>query len=528
MSLRKYDFLGDWMGNPSKNNPLDLSKSAVQHDKWDKEQFDSIKEEMAELDAAEDRLTDVAEATGGNLFADSYYSLVKADPKLEEPGEMRPSFLVNRTIMEEAMGLGEYNDLRNYCVGDEIGAALANIAMEPELEVIYDKLEQERKMAEELRKQEQELDGLGERERTLDEMMDSLDNPSQKEIKNYQKEKAKINEHMDALRKNIGEGAQELQDALDKKRGGIRNGMKKAMDAAGNEVGNTTETAQGWGLDRGQIQRMSPKERIELARRLNSDRFRKISQLFGPMQRLAFAEQMRKTTHARDEVYDISMGSDLARVLPMELASIRHPVRRYEFFKKFVEQQLLQYELRGEERVAKGGIIFCEDGSGSMSGEREMWAKAVGLCLLNVAKAQNRSFYGIHFGGPRELATFDFRKPEDITFDRVMEFAEIFFGGGTDFMSPLSKSVDLLREEFAVKGCVNGDIVFATDGACAVNEDWLADFKKEQARMGFRVWGVVIGGTIRDEPLATICDNRVFSIKELHSGEEMRDIFRSV
>lgn len=66
---------------------------------------------------------------------------------------------------------------------------------------------------------------------------------------------------------------------------------------------------------------MPYEKRIELARKLNNDRFKKIAKLFGPMQRMAFAENMRKVTKVPRRC-TMSRGNDLTRVLPAELVQI--------------------------------------------------------------------------------------------------------------------------------------------------------------------------------------------------------------
>jgi uncharacterized protein with von Willebrand factor type A (vWA) domain len=182
--------------------------------------------------------------------------------------------------------------------------------------------------------------------------------------------------------------------------------------------------------------------------------------------------------------------------------------------------------MRGSEKVGKGGIVFCMDNSGSMAGLPEMWSKAVGLATLAIAKEQKRSFYGIHFGSAWELECFDFRRVEDMTLDRVLDFAEFFFGGGTDFMVPLTKAHSILLEEEADKGFIEGDIVFVTDGICAVRNDWLEHFQDEKARLGFRTWGILIGTTPR-APLTDICDT-VVTLRDMVGPEPVRQMFRQM
>lgn len=524
-------FLDEFLGG----KPVDVSKLAkhtVDHDKWDREDKDAITKEMRELQAAEDKLIEAVE-TGGSAFDDAFFSLIKAEPKLRDPKIIRPSHQVNRAVMGEAMELKEYEEMRTYSVGDEIATALAAIAMEPELETLFDKLKQEQKLANELDQQLQELQQLQDQEADLDEMMrqleaGELDDPNGQKQQDFQSQQALIEQAMNQLKQDMADGQEQLGKQLGQQGPAIKAAMKKAMSDAMDGAADMEAMSTTWGLDPGTLQRLPPEQRLEMARRLSNDRFKRIAQLFGPMHRMAFAEQMRKTIHSNDEIYDVENGNDLSRMLASELLLIRHPILKRDFYRRFYDGQLLQYKLRGEEKLAKGGIIFCEDGSGSMAGDREIWAKAVGLTLLQVAKSQKRSFTGIHFGGPRTFKEFDFRDPSKATIEEVIAFAEIFFGGGTDFMTPLSRALDLLKEEHAAKGAVKADIVFCTDGECGVDAKWLADFKAEQERMSFRVYGVIIGGSPDSEPLKTICDGRVLTVKQLTSGDDLREVFRNL
>jgi uncharacterized protein with von Willebrand factor type A (vWA) domain len=127
------------------------------------------------------------------------------------------------------------------------------------------------------------------------------------------------------------------------------------------------------------------------------------------------------------------------------------------------------------------------------------------------------------------LKCFDFRDWSKVNYTDIIDYAEFFFGGGTDFMAPLSRALQLLQEEEKEKGFVEGDIVFATDGMCYVRDDWLEKFKAEQERLQFTVWGILIGGHSRkSEPLWTICDGKVFTIQDLLTGEEIREMFREL
>jgi uncharacterized protein with von Willebrand factor type A (vWA) domain len=523
------DFLAKWIGDGRQKARLDkLNKHAIESDKWDRQDLERLTREVPELGEADDRITGVSD-TGHHALGDVFFGLSKSAPQDIPPEEMLPSFLINRQVSSIMKEMKELQELRNYTVGDPIGSALGTISMEPDVEIAFDRLKEEQKLQKQLKEKEDELGQKEEEERTLDQMYEEWMNGEGPEPQDFQKNKDLLQRQMEALREQIGEEAQDLQNQLNNKKSQIQQDMKHGIQKAKDQAQEMEAAGMLWGQEPGAITHMPVAERLALANKIKDNvKFKRMAELIGPMTRLAFAEQSRKTEFGRDELYDITIGNDLARVLPLELSAIRNPQRKKEFMKKFIEGELLQYELRGEEKVAKGGIYFCEDGSGSMSGDKEIWAKAVGLCLLHVARSQNRAFYGIHFGSPRQFKTFDFRDPKNIDPDKVMEFAALFFAGGTDFVTPLSVALDLLKEEFDSKGHVNGDIVFCTDGMCGVPEDFMKQFKQEQARLGFRLFGINVGGNYKDEPLYTLADHKVCEVTRLLKGDDLRDIFSAI
>jgi uncharacterized protein with von Willebrand factor type A (vWA) domain len=246
--------------------------------------------------------------------------------------------------------------------------------------------------------------------------------------------------------------------------------------------------------------------------------------------------------YAREEIYDIEMGNDLSVLIPNEFLYLADEELEFDFMRRYYELQLLQYKLRGTEKVAKGGIIFLEDGSGSMAGEREISAKAVGLALLQIARRQEREFYGVHFGSPNEYKTFEFvPKSNTVTtmhrgveetcdvIEGVLSYAETFFGGGTDYVTPISVALAKLATQFNRNQAVNGDIVMVTDDECAVSEDFLEMLKKEKERLGFRVFGVAVGSCpALGGTLDQLCDGNVIHVENLLQPDDLRPIFGTI
>jgi len=517
------DFLNDPTGRSRRE------KHTVFHDMWDTSDYENLLEEMDMLESSRKDLADFTE-TGSHAFGDFFFELVKAHPRLNDPADIQANYLVNRFVMREASGLDEYEAMRAYTTGDHVAAALASVDMEPDLEEIFDRLRKQQEKAQALQDAMDALaaamegdgdgDGSGEGQAAPGEG----DQPGEAEgASNYQDQQ----ELIEQARQAVLDAAEALEESLEGAGQEVRGQLQQALNKAIEEAGTREDACQMWGLAPGQAHRLPASKRIELAKKVNNDRMRRIAKLFGPMHRMAFAEQRRRTVYARDEVHSVEMGSDLSRILPLEILRMRHPLMRLDFIRRLYEGNLQQWHLRGEEALAKGGIIYCEDGSGSMSGDREIWAKAVGLCLLQIAAKQKRPYYGIHFGSPGEFRAYDFDTGR-LDPEMVLEFAELHFGGGTDFVTPLNVALERLQEEHATKGAIKADIVFATDGMCGVPEDWLAKFKEEQKRLDFKCYGISIGGHAEDEPLNTICDGRVLTVQKLTSGDDVRRVFGGV
>jgi len=535
-------FLDKFFKDDPRRQPRKSTKLVIKHDEWDMGDLNRIMDEMKELSNADDRLTDFT-PTGHEAMVDTFFSLYKALPKMEDSNNVRASHMVNYRVMQEAQALSEHQKLRTYSSTDIVASGLAAVSMEPELEILFDKLKDEQEQASKIGQMLDQLEGMQEDQESAEEMLaKALEDENEKQAENWQNQIGKIEAGIEQLQQQIEDATGKLQEDLNAKGPQIGQGMKAAMDKAIDQAENIDSLSNSWGLEPGTIKRMNADKRIELARRINNEKFKKIAELIGPMQRLAMSEQSKKLEFAKDEIYDLELGDDIEHVLPEELLMMTDEDFEMLFYKNFFEQNLMQFKLQGTEKIAKGGIIFCEDGSGSMSGSREVWAKAVGLALLQIARSQNREFYGIHFCGPNVYKTFDFdyksRKVETFDYrghkdqfdelDGVLDYAETFFSGGTDFVTPLNLALTKLGEQFDKGGKIKGDIVFCTDGMCGVPPAFLEKLAEEKERLGVRIFGIILDGSEGSEPLATICDNRVFTIKDLISGRDIRHVFRDV
>ena len=527
-------FLSDRKVRKDPNN-----KFSVKHDKWDKRTANQISSEVKAYTLAEKELSKAVD-TGYEAMNDTLFALFKASPHLKESSEMRPSYIINHRVMDEMMKMKEYEGCRDLSIGDPIGAGLAAASMEPHLEVLFDKLKEAQKMASNMEQMLQDMEDYADK---IDELLDEARNAADNDVaQDYQSQANALQAQLEALKDAMDNEQQNLNGELDANQSEIQAAIKSAlneMQDAADAVGQMT----AWGTNAGGFRKLSPEARLELSKKLQTEKFKKMAELIGKMNSIAITEQTNRTEYASEEIYDLEQGSDLARVIPTEMLSLNDDTLVLDWMHRYVENMLVQYSLRGEDTVVKGGIILLEDGSSSMSGTREIWSKAIGLALLKIAVMQKRPFYAVNFAGPRQYIEFDFNTSKESLsmkktysgheqttdgIESIIDFAESAMHGGTDFVTPLSLAIDRLQHEYDTKGAVEADIVFLTDGECGVPDSFLRDFKADQARLGFNIFGIAIQTNPKSEPLNTICDSKVIGLRELTDANDLRPLFGSI
>jgi uncharacterized protein with von Willebrand factor type A (vWA) domain len=107
-----------------------------------------------------------------------------------------------------------------------------------------------------------------------------------------------------------------------------------------------------------------------------------------------------------------------------------------------------------------------------------------------------------------------------VELEKVMDLAEYFPGGGTDFQKPLDAALECLRQSRYKKG----DIVFITDGECQVPGAWAEEFRKEKEKLGFYLFSILID--VGPSSLGTLEEfsDRITSVSQL-TGEGVKDLF---
>ena len=290
------------------------------------------------------------------------------------------------------------------------------------------------------------------------------------------------------------------------------------------QLEDATEEVEAWGNTLGTGQRSPPGQKLELGKRLaGNEKLKKLARMVGRMKFHAMALRKKIFERSSEEVLEVERGDSIHRLLPHEMLTLHHPVLHKDFYRRFLDQELLQYSLRGIEEKGKGPMIVCLDGSSSMAGDKEIWSKAVTLTLLEIARRQRRLFRSICFSSeqtPLQVLDLNPREHYEIKIKHVMDLAEYFPGGGTDFQKPLDAALECLKQSRFKKG----DIIFITDGECQVSPEWAQQFRKVKEKLGFSLFSILID--VGPASLGTLKEfsDRITTIKQL-TGDEAKDIF---
>ncbi len=277
----------------------------------------------------------------------------------------------------------------------------------------------------------------------------------------------------------------------------------------------------GAGKGKGALSRVPYDERKRLSDALmGNNKLKEIAKKLGRMKEL-LGDLNRKPSKYGHAIADVGTGNQINRILASEKLLLAEPGLETEFYKKYCDKTLLQYETRGLEEM-KGPIVVCVDDSGSMSGNRDYWAKAIALAMLQLAMKDRRAYRCIIFSDGVD-AIFDFDK-DHFSADDMIKMAEFFANGGTEFEPALVKALESIEESRFKKA----DILFITDGDPYGNlsSDFKAKYKSTKEEKGFKCQGIIIGNG-GSRYLDEFCDS-VTNISDLNKDDELSNIFKNI
>jgi len=275
------------------------------------------------------------------------------------------------------------------------------------------------------------------------------------------------------------------------------------------------------GNENGKFQMVSYEEKIEFGKILaKSSIMKNISKKLGKMRNL-ICEINKKPGKYGCTITGVGIGNNINRILSSEKVLLSDNDLENQFYKKYLNKTLLQYEVQGEDEI-KGPVIVCVDNSESMKGDKDYFAKSTAIAMLFLAVLEKRPYRCILFDNSVNYVA-DFQKNE-YDLKKVIELAGTFYGGGTEFEPPLQKAVETI-EEYKFK---KADILFITDGEPVkfLSKDFkskLEDIKKKRKLI---IQGIIIG-TSNYTYMKEFCDH-IIRFEDLINEEELFNIFNNI
>jgi uncharacterized protein with von Willebrand factor type A (vWA) domain len=265
----------------------------------------------------------------------------------------------------------------------------------------------------------------------------------------------------------------------------IRRSLKMGLEEA-QEAKQAVET---FGKREGGLQRIPITEQFRLADLLGKNtKIKEIIKMLGRMRLEALSIKRSRITHMapiRRGVETVGI-EGIERVLPDELASLAIGEEGEDLFlERLLDEDLLAYSYKNPVEEKQGPILIAVDGSGSMAGFKEIWAKALAIATMLQAKKEKRKAHGIIFGAS-EKEIFE------IDINRLADLATASFHMGTNFGPPLRWAKDKFKEQ------PGADLFFITDGICNLAGEENTELIQAKSGSGARCFSVLIDSDATD------------------------------
>ncbi len=393
------------------------------------------------------------------LLSDTFSAFFqnKAKIKTNPPEDLEQ----HRQIMETVLGLREYEELHTVSRLDFFASAAATRAFSDELIKLIKKTKEE---------QQREGGDEGNEQQPLGIDPDTL---------------------RWAVRKSLKKGLEEAQEA------------KQAVESFGREEGG--------------LKRIPITEQFRLADLIAKNaKIKEIIRMLGRMKLEALSVKRSKVTFSTPVRRGVETTGleGIDRILPEELADLALGKTGEErFLRKLSEEDLLAYSYKNPVQQSHGPILIAVDGSGSMQGAREVWAKALAIATTLQAKKEKRKAYGIIFGASEnEVFEIDTNKLEDL--------ATASFHMGTNFEPPLKWAEEKFKEY------PKADFLFITDGICELSPERRNAFLSAKSQSGAKCFSVLIGSEATES--VRLFSDRVFSLPTTPGAKEGGQILAEI
>lgn len=387
------------------------------------------------------------------LFSDIFFYLWRFSLQEKDSNQLTQLGKLNRQVFDRIRS--ELDKLRSYTVGDMFMSSYSTVTM---AETVRDKLLQ---LVEENEKVRQLIQQLQQLQSTQDGQGDSgLDQQL-------------IDDLTDQLAKAIAGAADEVSEDLSLL------GMFASREAG--------KFSSSHNLDTSNLEK-----KMAIARQFMKNRtLRDVLSIAGQLKPVVKKAIQKHTTGDLHTIHSVTTGSSIMKAIPSELMNITNPATRKDFFRRMYQNQILTYQCRDKLPLGYGPVVICLDSSGSMSGERDVWSKAVALSILEIAYSQKRDICIICFD-TTIIATYFFMAKQPLSYEQVYNFCSLSPYGGTSFDTALEEAIGVIETSKQERRPFhNADIIFITDGEDSVS-DYIIERIQELKKSGLNIFSIHI------------------------------------
>ncbi|MBW9141076.1 MAG: VWA domain-containing protein [Candidatus Aramenus sp.] len=374
------------------------------------------------------------------FLIDTYYVHYLPLPLLKPRSDVDPKDSIKYSLLDMTLASDVVNRNRNYSIANSAVSMALSVSYVQNLIEELERIRRTSQSQEERQAAEQILNGL-------------MKGSSGKEGEEKQQQQQ----------------SQQSQESLNKV---MKQAHEKALSKAAEDasaVRSMQRIVGGNGAGTGSMLNFEG-EIHEVLRLARNTEIKKILEFLNGIPKLGSITKRRTTRYTKGELYGYEEGSDLERLVPSELAMPEDL-----FYVKLAENELLLYQKQIKETL--GPIYLLLDKSGSMDGEKILWAKAVALALYSRAKRENRDFYLRFFDNiPYPLIkVIKNAKSKDVI--KMVEYiGKIRGGGGTDISRSIISACEDIKEGH-VKGV--SDVIILTDGEDKIAETTVRRYLKD-------------------------------------------------
>lgn len=487
--MERFKSIGDVLSSNLLSGGFDkrqITDRVLRSTKIEKEIFEDLSEGIPELaDYAEKGKKKLKSFE--SLIEDVFQSIYGLKPRYVNESKLSQiAKEFNKNILSDLMADDNYSAVKSVCEGKELPAIGAT---EEFTKSLFENLAGIMNKAAAGKGQVNGLDTMEEDKeqllQTLQDLVRDMGNAQPGQAETIEQKAVKTANKIAEKEEQIQNFSKIIQGGFKKNGAKIKEFIASAVNSALERADEIKSAVMAWGNGDSNMQK-NPVNTEILKRTAASYKLKYIARFLGRYKEMLNSKRLAGYTYGSGEKYDIEYGNQINRALTSELSLLAMPELVPMFLKKYLNKALKQYRKREPEYKGKGDIIVCLDESQSTFGENNAYGMAIAMVLYEICRINHTNFALVHFACDTKVDYFSKDEPYDP--QKVLDCAETFLGGGTDFEEALKRVFSLYTSNKLDKP----DIVFITDGECAVSDEFIELLDEFKADTGARLTGILL------------------------------------